>query len=253
MMDGITVWLDEEETLYQASNDAWVAGGYVGTSPHRGFRCNWDTVQRFWSEGQDRIDILIVEGQPVGFVVGTDILEVKPTLRGLGYGRILADFMIKLAYDEGHSVVEIEIAPEASVPFWEHMGFTSISNRQGYGGGVYAYKALLRTFSFTGGPLVPFSVSFFTEEERYQNMEDPKPFKQFAGLGERLPDGTVQLPTRAYCFRPEDDQSTDYFVKIEANGVVLHFDKVKYAASGQYGVKCDKGYMYFLDCITPTI
>lgn len=250
-MAEIETWLDAEEAVYQTAHKAWEAGGYDDDIPvpPRGFRCNWDSVKRSWREGRVRVDILVVDDQAVGFLDGTDILEIRPDLRRAGYGRVLADFMVKLAYDEGRSVVEIEIAPPTAEPFWKRMGFTSVPDRQGSGGGIYAYKILPRTFRLAEGERVPFSVAFYSEEERHK--DDPKPLAQFSGLGERLSDGTVQLPERASCFHPTDNGHGDYFVRIEIEGRLLHFDKAKREMSKRYGVECDKGFTYFLDRISP--
>ena len=249
-MAEIETWLDAEEYVYQTAFKAWQTGGYYDDIllPTRGFRCNWDAVKRFWRAGKARVDILVVDNESIGFLDGMDILEIRPDLRKAGYGRILANHMVKLAYDEGLSVVEIEIAPPTAEPFWKHMGFTSIPDRQGSGGGIYAYKVLPRTFLLAEGARAPFSVAFYSEKERYK--DDPKPFAQFSGLGERLFDGTVQLPERAFCFQPTDKGYVDYFVRIEIDGL-LHFDKVKREKSKLFGVDCDKGSTYFVDRINP--
>lgn len=246
-MSEVETWLDAEEAVYQTAREAWEAGTYADDIPARGFRCNWDMVKRHWREGRSRVDILVVNGQAVGFLDGTDILEISPDFRRAGYGRVLANFMLDLAYAEGRSVVEIEIAPSTAEPFWKRMGFTVVPDRRGGGGGIYAFKILLRTFQLTDGERVPYSVEFYSEGEKYRN--NPRPFVQFSGLGERLSGGTVQLPERAYCFHPTDEQQVDYFVRIELDGCVLYFDKVKREASKLYGIELDKGFTYFVDRI----
>uniref|UniRef100_UPI001BD33F00 hypothetical protein n=1 Tax=Sphingomonas sp. dw_22 TaxID=2721175 RepID=UPI001BD33F00 len=78
------------------------------------------------------------------------------------------------------------------------MGFVIVPERQGSGGGIFAYKILARGFSLSGTERVSYSVEYYSERERY--ADSPKPFAIFSGFGEHLPDGTVQLPARAYCF-----------------------------------------------------
>ncbi|WP_292437218.1 GNAT family N-acetyltransferase [Mesorhizobium sp.] len=248
-MAEVEAWLDVEESIYKTAIEALEAEGYVGDEPPRGFRCNWDSVKRTWSEGNARVDILMVEGHAVGFLDGTDILEIRPDLRREGYGRLLADFMVDVAHNEGRSVLEIEIAPWTVEPFWKRMGFTVVPDRRGSGGGIYAYRILHKVYSFSDGERVSFSIQFYSEHERYR--ENPKPFSRFSGMGERLSDGSVQLPERAFCFEPIHSQHGDYFVSIELGGETIHFDKVKYETSKAKGIRLDAGYTYFIDRITP--
>ncbi|MBZ7925038.1 GNAT family N-acetyltransferase [Ensifer adhaerens] len=245
----IEAWLDAEETNYQRASKDWEDADCEGDHPIRGFRCNWDSAKRGWREGRSKIHVLCVNGKAIGFLDGTDILEINPDHRGNGYGRILAGFMIQSAWEEGRSVIEIEIAPPSAEPFWQHMGFSVAGERQGYGGGNFAYKILPRTFRLGDGERVEYSIAYFSEKERYS--KNPKPFAEFVGGGERLYDGRIQLPERAYCFNPLDDQHVDYFVKIEVNGELIHFDKAKYEESEHCGVQRDAGYDFFIERINP--
>jgi GNAT superfamily N-acetyltransferase len=241
----VETWLDNEEAQYQIAEQAWEAAGYSEERPVRGFRCNWDTAKRFWREGRARIDVLLVDGKAAGFLDGTDILEIRPDLRRSGYGRIFAEFMLDAAHTAGYSVIEIGIAPASAEPFWRSMGFTIVPEREGRGGGIYAYQMLPRAFILTDGARAPFSIAFYSEDERYSGS--PKPFACYSGMGERLAGGEVQLPERAICFDPEDDKNRDYFVRIQLDGEQVHFDKVKYETSKALGVERDPSYTYFID------
>ena len=172
-------WLDAEEIAYEAGCRATEARGWVIDPPPRGFRCNWDMVKRNWRKPDGAVHILIGNGNSIGFLWGTDILEVRPNERGRGYGRLLADFMVKRAFDEGRSLIEIEIAPSSAIPFWQRMGFTLVDGRQGGGRGCYAYRRLDRKFPLGAGPQVPCSIKFFSEEERFGGEA---PFYSFEGL-----------------------------------------------------------------------
>lgn len=248
-MARIVEWLDVEESVYQTADATWQRD-YEGDRPARGFRCNWDSVNRRWHEGIARVDVLWVDGEPIGFLEGTDILEIRPDLRDKGYGRLLAKFMIDLARSEGRSVLEIEIAPPTAEPFWRRMEFTVMPDRRGPGGGTYAFLILERHYDLFDGKKIPYAVRFYVSEERYS--DNPEPFVSFDGVGERLPDGSVQLPKRAYCFDPSHEQHHDYFVRIELDGTTILFDKVKYETSSAFGVGRDAGYTYFVDRITPS-
>jgi GNAT superfamily N-acetyltransferase len=249
MLAEIEAWLDIEEANYQRASQEWEEADYEGKAPVRGFRCNWDSAVKGWRDGRSKIHCLVVDGSVVGFLDGTDILEIHPDNRGFGYGRILADFMMQSAWNEGRSVIEIEIAPSSAEPFWKHMGFTVVEDREGYGSGTFAYKILPRTFELGDGDRVAYAISFFTDKARYS--QSPRPFAEFSGHGERLSDGRIQLPARAYCFNPADDQHVDYFVKIEVGGDVIHFDKAKYEESELCGVRRDAGYDFYIESIDP--
>lgn len=242
----IEIWLDAEEAAHKAAVSAWEANGYEGHVPPRGFRCNWDTTKKRWLEQPGGIDVLIVDGEAVGFQ-GFGIFEIRPDFRRRGYGQILAEFMLSRAYDEGWSIFEIGIAPASAEPFWEAMGFTLVPERPDRGAGTFAYKILPWRFELGEGERVPFVVEFYTPDERYE--EKPTPLCSFSGLGERVEDGCIQLPERAYCFDPKEETSLNWFVRIEVDGVKVHFDKLKRDSSKSLGLECDGGYTYFLDRI----
>ncbi|TBY80644.1 hypothetical protein [Rhizobium leguminosarum] len=57
------------------------------------------------------------------------------------------------------------------------------------------------------------------------------------------------LPTegfseRAFWFNPLDDQHVVYFVKIEVEGRVVHFNRLR--ARKDFGVERDAGYVFFI-------
>lgn len=241
-MAEVEAWLDAEEAAYQVGRAAWADDGFEGDGPTRGFRCNWDSTKRVWREGGGGIDILVVDGKAIGFQ-GLSLFEIRSEFRRKGYGRILAEHMVAAAFEEGLSIIEIGIAPPTAEPFWREMGFSILPERQGPGGGIFAYLVLERRFDLGDGARVPYRVSFYTADERYSS--NGKPFRVFSGLGESLPDGTVQLPERAYCFDPADDWAMDQFVRIEIAGKELHLGKVKYGC--EFGVQRDAGYNYFVD------
>lgn len=245
----VEAWLDAEEAVYKAGQAAWIDDGYEGDPPPRGFRCNWDSTKKRWREWEGGIDILLVHGEAAGFQ-GHGIFEIRPDLRRNGYGRILAQFMIARAFDDGWSVFEIGIAPPTAEPFWESMGFTLVPDRPDNGGGTFAFRIIPRTYELGRGVRVPFVVEFFTADEKYS--PEPRPFSSFSGLGERLADGRIQLPERAYCFDPLNEVSMNDFVRIEIDGRELHFEKLKRDLSAAIGLERDGGYTYFVDRIRPT-
>lgn len=245
-MAEVEAWLDAEEAAHNAGNEAWEKGDYSVEIPQRGFRCNWDETKRRWREDEAPIDVLLVDGQAVGFQ-GQGLFEIRPDLRRKGYGRILAEHMIASKLEVGSSVIEIGIAPRTAEPFWESMGFTLVPGKSHYGSGAYAYMMLPRTIELGAGERVPYRISFYSSEERYR--DPPKAYADFEGSAERRADGSLQLPERAICFDPEEKRPSDAFVRIEVDGEELHFEKAKYDSSEALGVKRDRDGRYYLDRI----
>lgn len=236
-------WLDAEEAAYQAGCCAAEDSDWDITPPPRGFRCNWDTIKRNWQEFDKALHILIRDEFSVGFLFERDYLEVRPDERGRGYGRLLADFMVKRAFDEGRSLIEIGIAPCSAIPFWQEMGFTLVDGRPGNGGGHYAYRRFHREFPLGAGPQVLCSIEFMTEKERYGGAI---PFHNFQGLGERLPNNTIQLPERVVCLPPYE-ASGDPFARIRVDGKEIFYDKLKRPEAARCGIQLDAGSTYFIE------
>ncbi|MDQ1902363.1 GNAT family N-acetyltransferase [Paracoccus sp. WLY502] len=247
MVAEIELWLDEEEMAYNERYSRWEAAGYEGDPGIRGFKCNWNSTKNHWRDGFGSLDVLVKDGRAIGFLDGYDILEIHPQERGLGYGRLLAEFMIDRAQEEGRSVVEIDIAPLTALPFWERLGFKVIEGRQGNGGGQYAYKTLPRRFPLGSGTKFPYAVEFYTETARYT---DGKPFRIYSGSGEAQDNGTLQLPERVICFSPSVQNTCDCFAKLTVNGEELFFEKLKRDEASHLGFNCDKGYIYYIERIT---
>lgn len=245
----IETWLDAEEAEYQTVLSTGAMGLRVDGTATQGFRGNWDIIKRSWSAGETRVDVLRVNGEVVGFLSGTDTLEIRPDLRGKGFGRLLAEFMIDVAWQEGRSVLKIEIAPSTAEPFWRRMGFTTVDDRIGIGGAIFAYRVMRRFFELGEGVRVSYAIGFYNKQGRYS--DNPTPFVLFEGMGERLPDGTVQLPERAYCFEPGNGQHEDYFVKIVLDGQQVRFDKAQCGESRDYGIQLGADYTYFIDRVGP--
>jgi GNAT superfamily N-acetyltransferase len=213
-----------------------------------GFFCNWSIIDRAFKRKD--LFVLDVVGDVLGFVVdgtrGPDIVEVCPEKRGMGYGRYLAEWAINSAFKRGNSVFEGECAPASSVPFWEKLGLTVVRSRTGPGGGLYAYKILERKIGLGAGPRVPYEIAFYPPERDWK--KDTEPFRTCAGEAQRLNDGSLQLPERAFCFDPQSE-SHDYVVRIAVNGADVYEDKVRRPKAESFGVCSDPGGIYFLERI----
>lgn len=234
LLDQIELWLQEEEREYNG-----------GDRETRGFLCNWSPAR--WEDGS--VHVLVVDGQPLGFLVGVDILEIHPDHRGRGYGKLLADFMLKRAFDQDYAVVEIQIAPESAEPFWvKGMGFIADYDDRRYRNGLYAAKVLPRLFSLGDGERVPVIIEFFNEKKRYASEA---PFLTWVGEGERLPDGSIQLPERVVGYDHTSASNIENHIRIVVGGQEVYFHRSKYGKD--HGTKRDPGCEHFIDRITSPV
>jgi len=97
----IEVWLDAEEAVYKAAEAAWLDAAFDGPEPTRGFHCNWDTIKRNWREGCTPLDVLDKDGVAIGFLSGTNFVEIHPAYRGQGLGVLLSDYMLRRVSERG--------------------------------------------------------------------------------------------------------------------------------------------------------
>lgn len=213
-----------------------------------GFYCNWNIITGALKTGE--LFVVDVGGEPVAFLAneGThhNIAEVRPDLRGQGYGKVIADAMIAQSEALGLSVIEIACAPEESASFWAKKGFTPVPSRQGYGGGIYAYREIPRPQKLSRGRRVPFAVRFFEERVRFSGGE---PFRVYEGEGEKMRSGRVRLPERAVCYDPKLEHLLDCYAEIEVEGVRLFFDKTKRDAAREFGIQFDKARIPYIEAI----
>lgn len=101
----------------------------VGTlKPNWGF-----TMQVFSKSG-----VVVFEDEasrkPVAYSWGSlnshsSILEVQPGFRGRGVGRSMVDFLVERSVASREPLLEIQIAPKSSEPFWQGMGFNTYWKR----------------------------------------------------------------------------------------------------------------------------
>lgn len=250
LLSEIQTWLEAEDSAYRAACDTqaerWDPEIEI---PERGFFCNWNIVLSSFERDPNNVHVLVVDGKAIGFVDEMDILEVHPGFRGRGFGRVLADFMLRRAFELGHSVAEIEVAPETALPFWKSMGFLEDSTRSGAGGGIYAYRRLERPLTLGPGPRVPYRIGFYEPSRDWDNSVEP--FAVFAGEGEKLTDGSVRLAERAYCFDARQPTSTDCVLRVELAGELLFEDKVKRPEGQRIGLARDPGGVFYIDRLSP--
>ncbi|OYR18279.1 acetyltransferase family protein [Brucella thiophenivorans] len=244
LVSEVEIWLDAEEASYNAANTVWIASSYKGSGPERGFRCNWDTVKRNWREGYTPLHVLIKDGLAIGFISGTHIVEIHPDYRGRSIGVLLSDFMLNRARDEGYCVLEIEIAPRTAKPFWLRQGFSIIDEEIHFRNGMHAFITIPRAFPLGSGPKVPVQI-FFYDERTFFNKGQP--FYTFDGSGERLDDGSIQLPERVIGYAPLLKNNTENRVVIVVDGDEIFSDRSKYGK--KFGTQRDPAGNHYIDRI----
>lgn len=242
----IEVWLDAEEAVYKVAYAAWCEAPSDGPKPARGFRCNWDTVKKSWREGRTPLDILVKDGMAIGILFGTDIVEIHPEYRGRSLGVLLSDFMLRRAAVEDYCILEIEIAPRTAEPFWLRQGFELLDNQIHFRNGQHAFIAIPRAFSLGDGPRVSVEIMFHDEKTvRYGG----EPFSTFEGTGERLSDGSIQLPERVHGYSPLLRENTDNHIRIVIDGNEIYLGRSKYGPA--HGTKRDPAGNHYIDRVLP--
>lgn len=242
----IEVWLDAEEAVYRVAEAAWSEAPFDCPKPTRGFRCNWDTVKKSWREGRTPLDILVTDGVAIGFLFGTDIVEIQPEHRGRGLGVLLSDHMLRRVSDEDYCVLEIEIAPHTAEPFWVRQGFALLDDEIHFRNGLHAFKAIPRAFSLGAGPRVSVQITFHDEKTVHYGGEA---FSTFEGDGERLPDGSIQLPERVHGYSPLLRENTDNHIRIVVDGDEIYSGRSKYGQA--HGTKRDPAGNHYIDRVLP--
>lgn len=242
----IEVWLDAEEASYKVAEAAWSAAPFDGPRPTRGFRCNWDIVKTSWREGRTPLDVLVKDGVAIGFLFGTDILEIHPEYRGRSLGVLLADHMLRRVSDEDYCVLEIKIAPHTAEPFWLRQGFKLLDDEIHFRNGLHAFKIIPRAFSLDAGPRVSVQIMFYDEKTVYDGGD---PFNTFEGEGLCLPDGSIELPERVHGYSPLLRYNTDNHIRIVIDGDEIYSGRSKYGKA--HGTKRDPAGNHYIDRVLP--
>lgn len=99
------------------------------TKTGEGFYCNWRVIEGAINDSS--FGTISSEGKVVGFVVWTewlftgriDIMEIKPSHRGKGFGKLLTDQLLKHFVSKDIMVVDLQCSPAESEPVWRKLGF----------------------------------------------------------------------------------------------------------------------------------
>lgn len=211
-----------------------------------GFYPNRPKIERAHQTGE--LSVMLHEsGDAIAFMVGWDILEVRPDMRSLGYGETLAEHHIDQARSDDVCVLEIECKPLSSISFWKKMGFTMYSEDED-DWQVYAFNVLNKSFDLQGDlPQASVSLSFYPESKTWK--PDTKPVNEFSPRAARVSSDKVALSERIICFNQFQKLGPDTVLGVIVGGEQVYLDKIYYDTAQEIGVQRDNLGTYYLDYI----
>lgn len=95
-----------------------------------GFYCNWEIIES--SFAKKNLATISQDEKTIGFITWynnsnhtsrIDIIEIKPTHRSKGLGKILISKLLEKLRSKIIYAVKLECAPSYSEPIWRHLGF----------------------------------------------------------------------------------------------------------------------------------
>lgn len=188
---------------------------------------------------------------PIGFIAngedGPDILSVRTDRRGKGAGRRLAQHMVQRFMDQDEvCVIELQCAPETSIPFWRKMGFTHYRGQ----GEDRAYRIVEKTWPVDpAAPAIEARIGFFPESVKWK--PDTEPLLVATTKAARESEISIGLANRVVFHTGRRSGMNDTVVSIMVNGIELYRDKAKYQQARDLGVIADS-YAYYLDEVVVT-
>lgn len=132
-----------------SSIEIWLKAEYEETG--EGFCGNWDVIENAFQK--QRMLVLVEDSIPVAFltyrmeelIVRLDIMEVHPSYRKKGLGRILFNDFTKVAIQSGALAIDLFCSPEESQEFWESVGFELYPEMPHIRTKIWMYKPLVET------------------------------------------------------------------------------------------------------------
>lgn len=211
-----------------------------------GFYVNRNIIEKAHRAGELSV-LLHHDGGAIAFMVGWDILEVRPDMRGLGHGKTLAKHHIEQARSDGTCVLNIECNPPSSIPFWKKMGFTMFSEDDD-DWESHAFMVLNKCFELPNDlPPVSVSLSFFPESKMWKS--DTEPVVEFSPNAVQVTPRKIALSDRVICFDRFEPLGPDAVLGVIVDGKQVYLDKVGYDTAAETGVQRDSLGTYFVDYI----
>lgn len=202
---------------------------------------NWNITMDSFFKGEVSVWEDEASGKPVAYCWGTlnshdSILEVQPEYRGQGVGRSMAAFMLEKSITSGEPLLEIQIAPESSEPFWKAMGFETHRERDL----CYGRLALELRRDTPAGVTREVVVTFLPERAAWEPNAKPLAVHQVVGM--EIPgQGKIFLDATIAQFDPL--HGGDLVVDVVVSGQCHYRGKAKYEDAAAIGVqRCRNGF-----------
>ncbi|RJF92666.1 hypothetical protein [Noviherbaspirillum saxi] len=203
---------------------------------------NWNLTMCIFHEGRVSVWEDEISRKPVAYCWGSlnsydSILEVQREYRGQGVGRAMSDFMFESSIADSEPLLEIQIAPESSEPFWQAMGFETYWT----GGFCYGRRMLELRRDVPTGVRRQVGVAFLPEQAAWMPDTRPLIVHQLEGIEVQADNKIVLGTTVAHFDLPPGE---DLVVEVTVCGQRRYRGKAKYEEAALIGVqRCRNGFM----------
>lgn len=210
---------------------------------HGTFWCNRGLTVEAHEGGELLVYIDQSTQQPVAYqwggLITPGILEVRDDMRGHGIGKALVEHSLALAAEAGNDLLLIQCKPSSSIPFWQRMGFTLLSDKPTYEQENYAYRVMPRKRGpWEGVPTAQVTVEWFPETRNWDKTTAPAATQAIEGA---WLDEELELTERASFFDRLVER--DVVVRVVVDGQEWYCDKARNEDAAALGVEpCNNGF-----------
>lgn len=206
---------------------------------------NWRLTQKVHAKEKSvRVFVEGTTGEPVAYFWGSlntsdSILDVRPSHRGRGVGRLVVDHLIEESRSLREPLLHITCSPESSEHFWNKMGFTT----EHAGGSIWASRVIeIPNKLPEAGKQRDITVRFFDDAGAYG---DAPALSEYAVRGLEDEFGTIHLPRILACYEPRGSSALHVEIAMRRPDelLILHKSKCRNQAAVTLGVEdCLNGY-----------
>jgi GNAT superfamily N-acetyltransferase len=199
------------------------------------FLCNWSIVEKAQRQGRLLVYIDPISAQPIAFQLGglinSGILAVRDEYRGKGIGRQLVEYCVRAASKKGEPVLQIQCAPDTSIPFWERMGFVACARETDDS----HYRIVSRKLKIPKDTIATkVRIRFYADERKWNSSIAPCETHELTGY--RDSNGVIYLSKRVAVAFAAHANIRDIVIEIEVAGQTRYLDKAKYEEAAALGV-----------------
>lgn len=207
--------------------------------------------RRMIERGHQRQNLTVLrhKGQVVSVALGSpgaiEIFGTHPDFRGRGFGGALAEHSIAQAALADVAAIELECVPEASLPFWQSLGFEEIDPH--YGHNIWAMLRVTKQNDLPEG--VPVEVVMRTFVAEALHLGQLTLLHEYRPRAVLLANQAVQLAERIVLHEPQVTNGLALVVEMTLNGKRLAFDQVEHEVMKAVGMRHDRFRQFFIDRI----